>query len=122
MNATEHDHQSKLFEWAFYQRGKYPELQLMFAIPNGGHRHITVAQKLKAEGVKAGIPDIFLPVARSRYHGLFIEMKRPKGIVQTNQKEWIQKLREQNYEVKVCYGYEDAVLSITNYLNGNKPD
>lgn len=76
---SEHDEQAGFFEWAAYSRGKYPELDFMFAIPNGGLRHVTVAQKLKAEGVRPGVPDTFLPVARGGYHGLWIEFKFEKN-------------------------------------------
>ena len=71
MAMSEHDEQVALFQWAGYQLGACPELALMFAIPNGGDRHPAVAGKLRDEGVKAGVPDIFLPVPRGKYHGMF---------------------------------------------------
>ena len=83
---TEHDEQAALFQWAELMAAQIPELRLMFAIPNGGHRHIGVARKLKAEGVKPGVPDIFLPVARNKFHGLFIEMKFGRGRLTKEQK------------------------------------
>ena len=64
LTGSEHEEQVALFEWAEWNKRQYPELELMFAIPNGGQRHVVVAKKLKDEGVKAGVPDIFLPVAR----------------------------------------------------------
>ena len=66
-----------LLNGSAYASGKYPELELMYAIPNGGKRHIHTAVVLKQTGVKSGVPDIFLPVRRGK-HGLFIEMKRKK--------------------------------------------
>ena len=72
---SEHDEQAALFEWATWHTSQCPELGLLFAIPNGGHRHPVVAARLKAEGVRAGVPDICLPVARKGYHGLFVELK-----------------------------------------------
>jgi hypothetical protein len=63
---------------------------MLFAIPNGGARHKAIAGKLRAEGVRAGVPDICLPVPRGEYHGLFIELKRPKGgHVSEEQEAWI---------------------------------
>ena len=62
---SEHHEQCALFAWL---RLQWPDLdRVSFAIPNGGHRHKAVAGKLKAEGVKAGVPDIFIayPIARS---------------------------------------------------------
>jgi hypothetical protein len=92
------------------------ELRLLFAIPNGGARHPAVAGKLKAEGVKAGVPDLLLPVARRRWNGLFIEMKSAKGRVSPAQKEWIDALDAQGYRCEVCYGAEAAFDAILGYL------
>lgn len=122
--GAEHSHQVALFMWAADQiaSGAYPELALMFAIPNGGERNKAVAGRLKAEGVKAGVPDIFLPVPRHGVNGLFIELKRPKaegirqGSAQDNQSEWIDKLRGQGYGAAVVYGFEAARDMIVQYL------
>lgn len=115
--ASEHDEQVSLFQWAAMQHGKYPELALMFAVPNGGLRNATVAAKLKAEGVKPGVPDIFLPVARGGYHGLFIEMKRIRGgKLSTEQALWITELLEQRYAVYKCEGWVKAKECIEQYL------
>ena len=70
--ATE---QEKLISWTQYQYNEYPELKLIFHIPNGGSRNTLEAANLKRQGVKAGVPDLCLPVARQNYHGLYIEMK-----------------------------------------------
>ena len=75
----ETEEQQALFTWAALQTAVYPELELMFAIPNGGLRHKKTAHTLKAEGVKAGVPDIFLPAPHAGYNGMFIEMKRQVG-------------------------------------------
>ena len=74
-SGTEESHQTALFAWAALHANECPQLRLLLAIPNGGLRNKVTAGKLKAQGVKAGVPDIFLPVARGRYHGLWIEMK-----------------------------------------------
>lgn len=112
---SEDAEQQALFQYASCQIA--PEWQLMFAIPNGGKRNMGTALKMKATGLKAGIPDIFLPVARIPYNGLFIEMKSPKGHVQKNQKEWHSSLRLQGYRVEVCYGADRAIHTINEYLN-----
>ena len=113
---NEHQHQVALFKWANMQASAMPELALMFAIPNGGQRNIIVATRLKAEGVKSGVPDIFLPVARGGAHGLFIELKTPKGKPSGNQREWIGDLALQGYAAGFCYGWEDAKDTILEYL------
>jgi len=126
----EHDEQAALFAWTRWQHAKYPELRLMFAIPNGGHRNILVARKMKEEGVKAGVPDIFLPVARQGFHGLFLEMKteanRPsrggKGGLSDLQAHWIGELREQGYRAEVAYGRDEAVAILEDYLREPRPE
>ena len=86
VKLTESQEQILLFEWCSLFRNKYLELDLLYHVPNGGHRHVAVATKLKREGVKSGVPDLFLPVARDGYHGLFIEMKAIGGRTSPNQK------------------------------------
>ena len=119
-NITPHEgeEQATLFSWAAMKRGKYPELDLLFHIPNGGSRGKAEAARFKAEGVKPGVPDLFLPVARGPYHGLFIEMKRKKGgKVSDNQKAWIAALTVQGDLAVVCYGWKDAASLIVDYLD-----
>ncbi len=91
----------------------------MFAIPNGGLRNASVAAKLKAEGVKPGISDIFLPIARGVYHGLFIEMKRPKprGVPTKEQEAFFSHLDSAGYAYAVCYGWQAAVAALSRYLS-----
>ena len=114
---TEDVEQTQLFAWANFARGKYPELTLMYHIPNGGKRSKAEAVRFKAQGVKAGVPDICLPVPRGKYHGLYIELKRVKGgRVSAAQEEYIDALRKQGYRVEVCFGMEQARDVIVEYL------
>ena len=114
---TEDAEQMALFRWAELQAGKYPELRLLFHIPNGGSRGKAEAGRFRAMGVKAGVPDLFLPVARGTWHGLFIEMKRRKGgRVSPEQEDWMQALVFQGYAAIVCHGMEEAAREIAHYL------
>lgn len=113
---TEHAQQVAVFAWAALNFEAHPELKLMFAIPNGGLRNKITAANLKAEGVKAHVPDIFLPVARGSWHGLFIEMKKKGGSVDPGQKDWIEDVRKQGYGACVCVGWLEAVTVIVLYL------
>lgn len=114
----EQHEQAALFEWAEYQKGKYPELELMYASANGGKRHIKTAVELKRTGVKSGVPDICLPVSRAGYHALYIELKRRKGgRLSENQKWWLERLIKQGNLAMVCHGWEDARDLIVDYLN-----
>lgn len=114
----EHQEQVALFNWAKAVKRQYPELALMFAIPNGGQRNIIVAAKLKAEGVKAGVPDLCLPVSRHGFHALYIELKTTTGRMQKNQIEWQQALNEAGNLAVTCYGWTHARDSIIEYLKG----
>lgn len=115
--ANEHYEQVMLMKWAALNRGTFPELDLLYAVPNGGHRHITVAQRLKAEGVKPGVPDLCLPVARHGFHALYIEMKkRVGGKVSAEQVKWKAALESQGNCVHICKGWEEAKDIITKYL------
>ena len=88
-DGSEHSEQSAIIDWAKKMAYTYPELSLLFAIPNGaslsahtdrrGRRFSPQASKLKAEGLRAGVPDLCLPVARQGFHGMFIELKVGKG-------------------------------------------
>ena len=115
--------QGLLMEWTSYQIGRFPELALLFHIPNeAGTRTIRDTMRLKKLGVKAGVPDLFLPVARWGWHGLFIEMKRQKGgRVSEAQQEWRNSLVDQGYLVRVCNGFDEAKKSLLLYLTGSAP-
>lgn len=118
---TEHEEQKALIKTCKARQGKYPELALLFAVPNGGHRNKIVAAKLKAEGVKAGVPDLMLPVPRGQYHGLFIEMKRVEGsTTQKSQKAMIEALQKQGYMAEICKGADAAWRVIERYLKMKK--
>jgi hypothetical protein len=95
---------------------RWPELRLLYAVPNGGDRHPIVAAKMKAEGVRAGVPDYCLPVPRHGYHGLYVELKTPTGYPSREQREWIAALREQGYRAEVCRGWAAAWDVIRDYL------
>lgn len=112
----EANEQEALFRWAAFARGRFPEIDLLYHIPNGGSRNQKEAANLKRQGVKAGVPDLCLPVARGKYHGLYIEMKYGKNKTSEKQNEWLDALQRQNYAVAVCYGWEEAQILLTKYL------
>lgn len=87
----------------------------IFAIPNGGRRDPKEAAHLKRQGVRAGVPDLFLPVAAGSYHGLFIEMKAGKNRATRAQESWLRLLRGNGYASFVCYGADSAIECIKTY-------
>jgi hypothetical protein len=112
---TEHAEQVSLVRWFAMQ---YPKLgPRLVAIPNGGARNVIVATKLKAEGVRAGFPDLMLLTPRMGFAGLIIELKRIKGgRMQPEQVEWQTWLNEQGFMAVTCNGFEAARDTIKSYL------
>ena len=110
----EHEHQKALVRW-FDMHFKDHRGRLL-AIPNGGHRHIRVAAKLKSEGVRAGVPDLHLPVARGEFNGLWIELKAPGGKPSKSQLDWLHYLNEQGSMAALCVGWKAAKETIESYL------
>lgn len=127
---SEDGHQVVLFQWAALAKCKYPELAWLYAVPNGGLRSKAVAGKLKAQGVKAGYPDIGLDVARKGFHGLRIELKVPEikaipgvtkrtppGRISPEQQAWIGHHLEQGYSARVAHGWSEAMEILVDYLS-----
>jgi hypothetical protein len=118
---TEHSEQVTVIDWCFDMLRIYPELDLIFAIPNGamlggGRVGAIRANSLKAEGMRPGVCDLFLPVARGKWHGMFIEMKTEIGKLSDNQKEFIASVEQQDYYAVVCFGADEAIEQLTFYL------
>jgi len=115
---SEFDEQVSIFEWAEVKQAEIPELQLLNSSLNGVRLSIGAAMKAKRAGMKAGFPDIFLPVARNGFHGLFIELKKIGGQkASVDQHIWLGWLTDQGYDCYVCYGAGPAIFTITSYLN-----
>lgn len=129
MRDHEHQLQVKCVKWFNYQ---YPNLRgLLFAIPNGGRRDETTAKKLKAEGVVAGVADLFLAIPRYKlggsytvHHGLFIEMKtEDKGSRQRpSQREFEGNVRMMRYDYHIVRTFDEFVELITSYLDYGKDE
>lgn len=116
---SEHQEQSALIQWWGYQCKRFGIAEkLLYAIPNGGFRHPAIAGKLKAEGVRSGVPDLMLCAARAGHHGLYVEMKAIAKYPTPDQKDYHELLREAGYRVEVCRGAAEAQSTITSYLEG----
>lgn len=129
----EHQEQVRLFWKCRNESDRHPELEDLYAIPNGGKRDENTAKRLKAEGVKAGTPDTHLPHARSGYHSLFIEMKaewrephpdkpgetrRQRNYPSTVQRERARRLIAAGNAYEVAWTAEEAWTVLSNYLAG----
>lgn len=131
---SESSHQTALFAWVAQELRKENPLPLkrLFHVPNGGTRgedersRKIAGGKMKAEGVRSGVPDLCLPVSRLGYHGLWIEMKKPSQKREDNltagcsdtQLEWLADLKAEGYACFVAYSWIEARDGILWYLKG----
>ena len=128
----EDDHQKSLIQWADLRRlnalhGHSGTIgQYLIHVPNGGKRNAKEAARFKAQGVRAGFPDLFLFIPTADFHGLAIEMKRPhvkgqpKPKTTDEQKRWLKRLHGAGYDVAVCYGWHEAREKILQYFGYDK--
>lgn len=122
-NDFEHQEQALLISWAFLREGSVPELENLYAIPNGSDKSFGVAARMKAEGLKPGVPDLCLAVLRplpecdAWWGSLYIEMKSPTGYPRPDQREWADRLEKRGMKViRRCVKWEDAARHILEYL------
>ncbi|MDX1607526.1 MAG: VRR-NUC domain-containing protein, partial [Candidatus Competibacterales bacterium] len=104
----EHQHQVALIAWRDALREHFPQVGLLFAIPNGGLRRPRTAGRLKAEGAQDGVPDLLLPVPAAGAAGLFIEMKSSVGRLSARQRWWAKALSEEGYRMEVARRWTEA--------------
>lgn len=123
MSGTEHGEQCAFFQWIVLEGSKqYEDLDLFYAVPNGGDRQAHVGAAMRAEGVKRGVPDTCLPVPVGRYAGLYIEFKRrglenkADGALSSDQVKWTRRLAGKHYAVAVAYGWVQAVAVVHRYM------
>ena len=118
---SEHQHQVEYFNWLHFLSGLDDDITaLIYAVPNGGYRRPKEAIRLKAEGVKPGIPDINIDVPRLGFHGARIEMKNQLGTVSEAQKNIHHLLRQQGYYTVVCYSAAEAIEETEYYFDNDK--
>ena len=114
--ASEHAEQVAVIQW--WDRAcrvyGFPPYVLM-AIPNAGKRSYAAAAWMKAEGLRSGVPDMFLAIPRVALGGLWIEMKRGKNKPDAKQEEVMAYL-SLRYAVRVCYSAEEAIATIKEWM------
>lgn len=116
---NEHQEQVAVVQWAALAVCTWPELDALYAIPNGGNRDGRVGKHMKDEGARAGVPDLHLPVARGGHHSLYVEMKRRDGgRTSAEQREWAERLSRYGNLVVTCNGADEAIQTIERYLAG----
>jgi hypothetical protein len=129
-DGSEHGHQVALMLWSSEQEriAGYEPLRWLHAIPNGGDRDKVTAGRMKAEGVKSGVCDLFLPHARGGYFGIYIEMKKPEqiltngkkspaGTLSDNQKGFITFVAKEGYAAVTCWTWVQARDVLMTYFS-----
>lgn len=119
---SEDTEQISVIQWVQYQIPHHPELNLLHHCPNGGSRNRLEAAKLKQMGVRAGVPDLHLPIPKGIYSGLYIEMKYGDGRIEKSQREFLKEAAQYGNYCAVCYGAEEAINIIAQYINLKKLD
>jgi len=122
---TEYQEQRAVIAWARNMAEMLQDgcLAMLHGDATGVRVPIGCAVKMQAAGAYRGFPDLFLPVALEsapgQYYccGLFIELKRRKGGVVSNEQRAVHDfLRRQGYAVEVCRGSDEAIDVIKVYL------
>lgn len=116
---SEHSDQVALLTWAGLNLARLPDLALLLSSQNGARVGIGQARKLVAAGLRRGVPDLLLPVARGPWHALWIELKQADGgRVAPAQRWWLAQLNAQQHRAVVCRGWPAAAQAIEKYLAG----
>lgn len=116
---TEDEEQAYIISWCNIMSARYPELSLLYHIPNEGKRSGREGAKLRRMGLRRGVSDLCLPVARCGYHGLYIELKAKDGRATAEQKKFIEEVGREGYLARLCFGADEAVKLIEDYICGN---
>lgn len=114
---SESEIQAAFFGWLRVLENRFPALRFCFAVPNGGFRLKATAAAMKRTGTKAGVPDVFLPIASGGFHGLWIEFKTDGGRLSEAQKTFGEFLESQSYKVLVCRKWQAAANAVIDYLS-----
>ena len=108
-------HHGELMKWLRSEGlRRWPELGdasglVLIHIPNerkASRQRLAILQGL---GVRAGVSDLFLPLARGGYFGLWLELKKIGAKPTAEQKQWLASMRQRGYAGYVCEGWRAAV-------------
>ena len=124
---TEHDEQTALFQWRDTMLPRCPELENMYAVPNGMFlmggfkRRMGLIAKFKEEGMSPGVLDVCLAVRTAAFGALYIEMKYGRNTLSKEQKEWAARLKRWGNKVVVCRSWIEAANEVCHYLGVDLP-
>jgi hypothetical protein len=115
---SEHELQRELVARVMALASKHPDILDLHAIPNGDWRGPRVASRLKTEGVLPGVPDLFLPTPRGKWHGFYIELKQGRGSVSDVQWGFMERAMSRGYLCRVYNNLQLALEAVEEYLEG----
>ena len=107
--------QENVIKWARDNEKTYPFLWMLHSSLNGVKLSKIQAGKAKASGMLSGVPDLFLPVPRGSFCGLYIEMKSATGRIMPSQSRYLSAVSDFGYSAVVCYSANEAIKTIENY-------
>mgnify|MGYP000954114703 FL=1 len=121
MKHIESAYQTQVVEWSRWafkaNPARYPHLEMLHCSLNGVKLSGTQAKIAKGQGMLSGVPDLFLPVPKNGFHGLFIEMKSEKGRVTENQHWFLTNAESLSYKTVICYSAKEAISAIQAYYD-----
>jgi len=118
MQHEESDNAIALMQWCSLRSVALPQLAYLFHVANGGKRNVIEAQRMKREGVKAGVPDYLLPWRVGDQCGAAFELKSKDGRVSTEQKDWLQYFANQGWLSFIARDWQSAAWALEDYLRG----
>ena len=113
---SESREQQTIFEWAYWNKNKYPGIETMYHIVNEGKRSAYNGRRLKKEGMKRGVSDICLPIAKCGYNNLYIELKHGSNKATDEQLEFINLINSYGGKALVVYEADNAIEVIKAYF------
>lgn len=119
--TPEEDLHRDVMAWVNLHLVRYPVLEWLIHPPNGGKRPKGEAGKLKAMGVKPGVPDLILPLSCGQWKGLAIELKSPTNKTSAAQAAWLARLEADGWLVGVVRTLDGAIEIIKQFLDGRQP-
>lgn len=135
----EEQEQQQVIEWSAIQLPAWGlPRDVLFAVPNGAHLSSMIpgqnqqitrmnrVRRLREMGMLDGAADLFLTVARGAFHGLWVEMKKRRELFRSareaerawteEQQRFCATQRAQGYAYRLCYGFDEARIAITDYV------
>lgn len=134
----EEDEQALVVQWAALKRTEFgPLIRHVFSIPNGAYlagsekKRGAQMARLQRVGLRVGAADLFVALPRRQWHGLYVEMKRPRvafrsrreaeTAVSSEQRTFGEDMLEAGYAWVVAYGFDEAKKVIEAYVDGHEP-